>query len=94
MLRSRKPIIYIVTFMMLILLAMPIQAQNRQHIVNPGETLAKIAALYGTTWQDLAAVNHIVNPNLIYVGQVLVIPAATQTFNYVIQYRDTLSTIA
>lgn len=47
----------------------------RTHIVQPGEQLRFIAARYGTTWQALAAVNNIPNPNRIYAGQVLVIPA-------------------
>lgn len=44
------------------------------HIVARGETLAAIAALYGVTIQQLTAANGIVNPDLIYVGQRLVIP--------------------
>jgi LysM repeat protein len=45
------------------------------HIVQPGETLASIAARYGTTWTALASANNIYNPNAIYAGQRLVIPA-------------------
>lgn len=45
------------------------------HIVQPGETLYRIARYYGTTVQAIAALNGIFNPNLIYVGQRLVIPA-------------------
>src|SRR5690606_2608561 len=45
------------------------------HIVQRGETLARIAALYGVSWPDLAATNGILSPNLIYAGQQLVIPA-------------------
>ena len=44
------------------------------HVVARGETLAAIAALYGVTIQQLTAANGIVNPDLIYVGQRLVIP--------------------
>lgn len=36
-----------------------------------GGTLSDIAAKYGTTYQHLAAVDGIANPNKIYVGQVL-----------------------
>jgi hypothetical protein len=39
--------------------------------VEPGNTLSGIAAQYGTTYQALAAENHIANPNLIYAGQQL-----------------------
>ncbi len=46
------------------------------HIVQPGETLASIAAAYGVPLAELIAVNHIQDPNLIRAGQVLVIPGA------------------
>ncbi len=48
--------------------------QGRVHIVRAGETLASIARYYGVSFWTLAAVNGISNPNLIYVGQRLVIP--------------------
>jgi LysM repeat protein len=48
----------------------------RSHVVNTGETLRTIAERYGTTWQTLAAVNNIINANLIYAGQTLLIPRA------------------
>ncbi len=44
------------------------------HIVQPGETLSRIAARYGVTVQAIVQANHITNPNLIYVGQRLIIP--------------------
>lgn len=46
------------------------------HRVRPGETLATIAARYGTTVSALVAYNGLRNPNVIYVGQPLRIPAA------------------
>lgn len=39
------------------------------HIVQPGDTLSGIAAQYGTTYQHLAQINGIENPNLIFAGQ-------------------------
>jgi len=45
------------------------------HTVKRGETLASIAAQYGVTVAEIAAANSITNPNLISVGQELVIPA-------------------
>jgi murein DD-endopeptidase MepM/ murein hydrolase activator NlpD len=39
-----------------------------------GDTLSKIAGQYGTTYQDLARVNNIPNPDLISVGKVLEVP--------------------
>lgn len=47
-------------------------AQN-VYTVQPGDTLSGIAAKYGTTYQHLAAVNGIANPDIIHVGQKIVI---------------------
>jgi nucleoid-associated protein YgaU len=49
-------------------------AFTRQHTVQPGDTLSAIARLYGTTFANLAAANGIANPNLIFSGQVLMVP--------------------
>lgn len=43
--------------------------------VKSGDTLWEIALKYNTTYQEIAKVNHIANPNLIYPGQTFVIPA-------------------
>ena len=45
----------------------------RTYTVRPGDTLSGIAAAYGTSWQRLAEINGIGNPNVIYPGQVLAI---------------------
>ena len=50
---------------------LPTDAQS--HVVRRGETLASIANLYGRDMWDIAAANGLLNPNLIYVGQVLII---------------------
>lgn len=39
------------------------------YIVKSGDTLSKIAKMYGTTVNQLVSWNNIKNPNLIYVGQ-------------------------
>ena len=43
------------------------------YTVKAGDTLSKIAALFGTTYQKIAADNGIANPDLIRVGQKLTI---------------------
>ncbi|MGA7097175.1 MAG: LysM peptidoglycan-binding domain-containing protein [Acidimicrobiia bacterium] len=44
------------------------------HVVARGETLARIAGSYGANALAVARANSLVNPNLIYPGQKLVIP--------------------
>lgn len=41
------------------------------YVVQPGDILSKIAAKFGTTYQEIAAKNGIANPNLIYPNQKL-----------------------
>lgn len=45
------------------------------YTVVPGDTLWKISLAFGVDMNKIAAVNHIWNYNLIYVGQQLIIPA-------------------
>jgi LysM repeat protein len=47
--------------------------QGSVHIVQPGETLYRIALNYGVSTWSLVRANHIANPNAIYAGQRLVI---------------------
>ena len=57
--------------------AKPAEAQGAgvNHIVQPGEYLAKIARNYGTTVHAIMAVNpQITNMNRIYPGQVIFVP--------------------
>lgn len=46
------------------------------HIVQPGENLFRIGLQYGYSWTVLAQHNGIPNPNFIYTGQSIRIPAA------------------
>jgi len=45
-----------------------------QYVVQPGDTLFSIAQRFGTTVQAIIQANNITDPNLITVGQVLIIP--------------------
>jgi soluble lytic murein transglycosylase-like protein len=45
------------------------------YVVNPGDTLASIAARYGTTVSAIASANEIRDPNLVVIGRRLTIPA-------------------
>lgn len=55
--------------------ATPIRAQSSTssttYTVQPGDTLFRISLRFGVSVAQLASINGIVNPNLIYVGQVL-----------------------
>ena len=74
------------------------QPSTVTYTVQPGDTLSGIAAAYNTTYQHLADINGIANPNLIYPGQVLTISgggtSAPQQTVYTVQPGDTLSGIA
>ena len=47
---------------------------SKVHVVRRGDTLAKIALRYGVSVTALSRANNLRNPNLIYVGQRLLIP--------------------
>jgi LysM repeat protein len=47
---------------------------EKVHIVQPGETLYRIAIQYGKTVQEIAVANNLPNSNSIRVGQRLIIP--------------------
>ena len=49
------------------------------HMVAPGENLYRISLRYGVSLQAMAWANGLSNPNVVYVGQRLVIPNRTGT---------------
>lgn len=69
------------------------------YVVQSGDTLSGIASKFGTTYQHLANINGISDPNKIYPGQTLKIsggsaPAAPSKQYYTIKSGDNLSSIA
>ncbi|MFD2674984.1 GH25 family lysozyme [Gulosibacter bifidus] len=47
---------------------------TKTYTVAPGDTLSGIAERFGTTWQHLAKLNGLANPDLIHPGQVVRLP--------------------
>ncbi|MFP3823825.1 LysM peptidoglycan-binding domain-containing protein, partial [Streptococcus sp. TATVAM-FAB21] len=75
----------------------PIQAPaTNTYTVRSGDTLSGIASKFGTSYQTLASLNGISNPNLIYVGQVLRVNGSANTGSvyYTVRAGDNLSAIA
>lgn len=78
--------------------------QGVEYTVQRGDTLSEIASRYGTTVQELADINGITNPNLIYPGQELKVltnstvvgseTRGTGSITYTVQRGNTLSQIA
>ena len=59
----------------------PPPAAYNTYTVQPGDTLSGIASKYGTTYQRLAEINGITNPNIIHVGQVLKVYGTTASIS-------------
>lgn len=74
----------------------PPSADYITYVVQSGDTLSEIAERYGTTYQTLAALNNISDPNLIHPGQTIRIPENSSSASqyYTIRSGDTLSEIA
>ncbi|NMA92310.1 MAG: LysM peptidoglycan-binding domain-containing protein [Firmicutes bacterium] len=67
-----------------------------QYAVVNGESLWKISQRYGTTVEAIAQANNLSNPDLIYPGQVLIIPGGVESgaTKYTVVAGDTLFKIA
>jgi LysM repeat protein len=53
-------------------------AEIISHTVAKGENLLSIAQQYNTTVEAIVEANDIANPDLIFIGQVLIIPVSVQ----------------
>ncbi len=65
---------------------------TRGYLIQPGDTLAGIAAQFQTTVADLLAANGLSDPNLLIVGQTIQVPAPVH--QHVVQPGETLAAIA
>lgn len=82
----------------------PAAPATLNYVVKSGDTLSQIAASHSTTTSELQRLNGISNPNAIYIGQVLHLPAsgsapapaapAPVAEYYTVKAGDTLSGIA
>ena len=75
----------------------PVVITGQTHVVQYGENLSSIAVQYGTTWQELARINALSSPSIIYAGQTLSVIGGRSVAksNYcVVEPGDTLSSIA
>ena len=58
----------------LLLLFAGVVRADTTHVIQPGDSLFRIALQYGVTIDAIVEANNIVNPNLIVAGQTLIIP--------------------
>lgn len=75
--RAKKFLIAFVAGIILAVFATPTLAQESTHLVQPGETLFRIALRYGVDVDTMAQYNGIANAWTIYAGQTLMIPGST-----------------
>jgi len=64
----------LVAVMLFCFLLIPIASAEETYTVQRGDTLFRIALNHGLTMGQLAQANNIINPDIIYAGQVLIIP--------------------
>lgn len=107
----RRALVILTVLLVALLLVAPTASASSSQIcpffygVRPGDTLSAIARRFGVTVTALTQANCICNPNLILVGQVLIIPCATgccpaagapaaPSCAYIVRAGDTLTAIA
>ncbi|WP_212692110.1 5'-nucleotidase C-terminal domain-containing protein [Vallitalea guaymasensis] len=77
--KIRKPFTLLVVVLMLVSVFATSALANEVYTVKPGDVLWKIAEKYDTTWEELAEVNQLSNPHMIYPEQELEIPGKAET---------------
>jgi LysM repeat protein len=73
---SIKKCAVVILIIIMMLWTSTVSAQST-YLVQPGDTLSAIAQDFGVTVSAIAAANNIVNPDLIFAGQTLLIPDAS-----------------
>ncbi len=80
----KNRVLIVLSVVAMLLMSLPLTGQASscdpvRHVVKAGENLTQIARAYGVTVAAIVSANHLWNPNLIYVGQVLLIPVPCTT---------------
>jgi LysM repeat protein len=80
---------------------LPVCPEGNSYTIKPGDTLYAIARFFNISLDDLIEANRNVDPNRLFIGQVICIPLATPpvtcplgVFPYVVQRGDTFYSIA
>ncbi|MBN8638324.1 MAG: LysM peptidoglycan-binding domain-containing protein [Anaerolineae bacterium] len=69
----------LLVIVVLLLVSTAVLAQETTYVVQPGDTLGRIATRFGVTANAIATANNLPTVDLIYVGQILVIPGVEPT---------------
>ncbi len=82
------------TLLGLTVYALSAQLATNEVVVQPGDTLTKIAGDYHMSVQAIASHNGIENPNVIVAGRTLVIPPTTGDVRHEVAAGDSVTSIA
>src|SRR5262245_3648450 len=101
---KRRRMVLVILFVSVLSLPLLLMAQEASpdasltiHVVQRGENLFRIALNYGTTVEELAQLNGILDPGSIEVGQRLLVPVsatASVPQTHIVQAGETLGSIA
>ncbi|MCA9961213.1 MAG: LysM peptidoglycan-binding domain-containing protein [Anaerolineales bacterium] len=69
-------------------------ATTATYTVQPGDSLLAIAARFNLSWHELAALNNLATPDVIFVGQILRLPGAVAEESVPVVPAPTTSTTA